>query len=62
MFSFTNVAAATTHITTLDQLRTAEANDDAIEIPLQQATFHCSVVSAAPYSRGTPGTPAPPLP
>jgi hypothetical protein len=59
---FTNAAAATTHITTLDQLRTAEANDDAIEIPLPQATFHCSVVSVAPYNNGTPVTPAPPLP
>jgi hypothetical protein len=59
---FTNAAAANTHITTLDQLRTAEANGDAFEIPLPQATFHCSVVPAAPYNNGTPVPPAPPLP
>lgn len=59
---FTNAAAANTHITTLAQLRAAEANGDAFEIALPQATFHCSVVSASVYNNGTPVTPAPPLP
>lgn len=59
---FTNAAAANTHITTLAQLRAAETNGDAFEIPLPQATFHCSVVPASVYNNGTPVTPAPPLP
>ncbi len=59
---FTNTAAATEHITTLAQLREAEADGDAREIPLPPATFHCSVVPAATYNSGTPVTPAPPLP
>jgi hypothetical protein len=51
---FTNPAAATHHITTLAQLQQAEAAGDAVEFPLPQATFHCSVTSAAAYARGTP--------
>lgn len=59
---FTNSAAANTHITTLDQLHNAETNKDVFEIPLPQATFHCSVNPAAPYNNGTPVPPAPPVP
>lgn len=51
---FTNTAAAKTHITTLAQIQAAEAAGNAIEVPLPQLTFHCSVVSAAAYNRGTP--------
>jgi hypothetical protein len=51
---FTSSAAANTHITTLAQLNTARANHDVTEIPLPQADFYCSVVSAAAYNHGTP--------
>ena len=51
---FTNAAAAKTHITTLAQIKAAEANGDAFEVPLPQLTFHCSSVSAAAYLRATP--------
>jgi hypothetical protein len=54
---FTNSAAANTHITTLAQLQAAEAAGNAFEIPLPQATFHCSVNPAAPYNNGTPVPP-----
>jgi hypothetical protein len=54
---FTNSTAATTHITTLAQLHAAEAQHVVKEIPLPQATFHCSVVAAAAYNGGTPVTP-----
>lgn len=59
---FTNSTAANTHITTLAQLKDAEGRGNAFEIPLPQATFHCSVVAAAVYNNGTPVTPAPGLP
>jgi hypothetical protein len=51
---FTSVATASTHITTLDQIKAVEASGGAFEIPLPSATFHCSMVSAATYQRGTP--------
>jgi hypothetical protein len=51
---FTSVAAASTHITTLDQIKAVEASGGAFEFALPSATFHCSVVSAAAYQRGTP--------
>jgi hypothetical protein len=51
---FTNAAAAKTHITTLAQITAAEAAGNAIEVPLPQATFHCSSVSAASYWRADP--------
>jgi hypothetical protein len=51
---FTSVEAASTHITTLAQLKAAEASGGAFEVPLPQATFHCSSVSAAAYWRATP--------
>jgi hypothetical protein len=54
---FTNPAAANTHITTLDQLRTVESGNGAIEIPVPAGTFHCGVVPAAAYNSGTPVTP-----
>jgi hypothetical protein len=59
---FTNSAAANTHVTTLAQLKTAEASGDAFEIALPPATFHCSIVAAAAYNAGKPVAPAPPLP
>ena len=43
-----------THITTLAQIRAAEAAGHAFEVPLLAATFHCSQVSAAAYQRATP--------
>jgi hypothetical protein len=43
-----------THITTLDQIQKAEKAGQAFEVPLPQATFHCSSVSAAAYERATP--------
>jgi hypothetical protein len=52
---FTNADAAKTHITTLAQIQAAEAAGNAFEVPLPQATFHCSSVSAAAYWRATPG-------
>ena len=51
---FTNAFAATTHITTLAQIQAAVAAGNAIEIPLPQATFHCSSVSASAYWNATP--------
>jgi hypothetical protein len=54
---FKTVADASTHITTLDQIKAAEASGAAFEIPLPPATFHCSSVSAAAYQRGTPFVP-----
>ena len=44
------------HITTLAQITAATAgpNPEAILVPLPQLDFHCSVVSAAAYARGTP--------
>ena len=54
----TNSDAANTHLTTLSQIQAALAGPklNAIAIPLPGATFHCSVVSAAVYARGTPWT------
>lgn len=54
--------AINTHLTTLDAIRAAETNGDAFEIPLPQATFHCSAVSATVYDNGTPAPTLPPLP
>jgi hypothetical protein len=63
---FTNPAAANTHITTLTQLNAMIASKDVITVPLdgtpfegvplQNLTFHCSVVSAAVYAQGVPFT------
>jgi hypothetical protein len=51
---FTNAQAATQHITTLAQIRAAEAAGNAFEVALPQLDFHCSSVSAAVYAGGTP--------
>jgi hypothetical protein len=53
---FTSVDASKTHITTLAQIKAAEAASppQVFEVPLPQATFHCSVVSAAAYNHATP--------
>ena len=51
---FTSAEFATQHITTLAQIKAAEAAGQAFEVPLPQLDFHCSAVSAALYARGTP--------
>jgi hypothetical protein len=51
---FTSTAAANEHITTLAQITAALARHDVIEVPIPQATFHCSVVPAVVYWNGTP--------
>lgn len=49
---FKNASDTSEHVTTLAQI---EALGSKVEmIPLQQATFPCSVVSAAVYNHGTP--------
>lgn len=54
---FTNTWAAThMHITTLAQVNWAVNSGNAIKIPLPQATFHCSIVSASAYNHGVPFT------
>ena len=42
------------HITTLAQIRAAEAAGKAFEVAIPPATFHCSAVSAAAYERAAP--------
>jgi hypothetical protein len=49
-----NTPSAVTHVTTMSQLHALELAGAVTEIPLQPATFHCSVVSAAVYANGTP--------
>jgi len=57
---FTSKAAANHHLITLAQVNAAVRHGKAIEVPLDgtngtpNLTFHCSVVSAAVYARGTP--------
>jgi hypothetical protein len=58
---FTNVGCTSgnptcnvSHITTLAQIKAAEAAGHAFEVPLLDATFHCSGTSAAAYARATP--------
>jgi hypothetical protein len=50
---FTKKSAANTLLTTKDDVEAAIARGDAIEVDLGFA-FHCSVVSAAAYFKGTP--------
>ena len=50
---FTNTAAANTRLVTEEQVDAAVARGDAIEVDLGFA-FHCSVVPATTYYRGTP--------
>jgi hypothetical protein len=54
---FTNTAAANEHVVTVDQINTALAAGDVIEIPVPALTFHCSAVSASAYAHGTPYQP-----
>ena len=54
--------AFVTHVTTLAQLQSLEDAGRVTEIPLRDATFHCSVEKSAAYDRGTPVTSAPPAP
>jgi hypothetical protein len=51
---FTSVQASMQHITTLAQVNKVLGDGEAIPIPIPQAEFHCSVVSAGAYARGTP--------
>jgi hypothetical protein len=51
-----------THITTLAQLQPLMDSNLVDVIPLPPATFHCSVVPAAPYNNGTPLPPVLPSP
>ena len=53
---FTNSAAANSHLTTLAAINQAVTNGDAFIFPHPITTFHCSVVSAAAYYKGTPVT------
>ena len=53
---FTNSTAANHHLTTLDAINTAIGNHDAFIFPGTITTFHCNVVSAAAYDKGTPVT------
>jgi hypothetical protein len=50
---FTNKAAGNTPLHTEEAIEAAEKRGDAIEVDLGFA-FHCSVVSPAPYFKGTP--------
>jgi hypothetical protein len=53
---FTSVQASMTRITTLAQIKAAEAANppQVFEVALPQLTFHCSVVSAAAYNGAVP--------
>jgi hypothetical protein len=46
--------SAVQHITTLAEINAAVNAGNAVLVPLPQADFHCSVVSAAAYARETP--------
>ena len=59
---FLNAAASSTHIKTMDQLKAAIMANNVTLVSLPGATFHGSIVAAAPYRNGTPVPPAPPLP
>jgi hypothetical protein len=54
---FINPQAAKQHITTLAQIKEDVASHDAVLAPVPNGQFHCSVVSAAAYARGTPYVP-----
>jgi hypothetical protein len=51
---FMSIAAADEHPTTLGQIEALESAHEVALLPLPPATFHCSVVPAAVYGRGTP--------
>ena len=59
---FTDLAFASNHITTLSQLNAAYLAGQVTITPLPADTFHCSIVPAATFNRGTPLPTAPPLP
>jgi hypothetical protein len=51
---FTSVAASDEHVTTLQQINQLQQSHDVVLVPMPALDFHCSVVSAAAYNRGTP--------
>jgi hypothetical protein len=58
---FTNKEAANTHVTTLKQIEALREKGEIMEVPLDgkhfglpNATFHCSVISAAVYEHSSP--------
>lgn len=59
---FTTLDAASTHITTIDQLHAAEKAGQVTEVVLWDAAFQASQTSASVYLKGTPVTPGPPTP
>lgn len=59
---FNTPEAAAIHITTEEQLEAARDLGLITEIPLPEASFHGSPVSARVYARGVPVPPAPPIP
>jgi hypothetical protein len=59
---FTTLEAASTHITTIDQLHAAEKAGQVTEVVLWDAAFQASQTSASVYLKGTPVPPGPPTP
>jgi hypothetical protein len=57
LFTSADAAAAVGHITTLSQIRAAEAAGQATEFALPPLTFHCGSVSAAVYNAAAPVAP-----
>lgn len=53
---FANSTAANNHLTTLDAIDQAITNHQAFIFPGEITTFHCNVVSASAYDKGTPVT------
>ena len=53
---FTSSAAANNHLTTLDAINQAIGSHQAFIFPGEITTFHCNVVSASAYDKGTPVT------
>jgi hypothetical protein len=51
---FTNLQAASTHITTDAQVDALVSAGNAFEVPLPQLDFNCAIVSAAVYNHATP--------
>jgi hypothetical protein len=51
---FTNMDAASTHLTTDAQIDAAVQAKNAIEVPLPQLDFNCAIVGAAVYNHATP--------
>jgi hypothetical protein len=57
LFTSPEAAAAVGHITTLSQIKAAEAAGQATEFALPPLTFHCSSVSASVYAHAAPVAP-----